>query len=292
VDLTDLVHTVGRRLLREPLLHFAVLGALVFAGYRIVAPAVSDPAEIVVTTDRIASLAAQFKGMHGGRPPREDELRATIDSYVRDEMLYREGLALGLDRDDPVVRNRVRQKASMLNDDAMTTEPTDADLEAYLKAHQGKFDIPARLTFEQVYFDPAKHRANLNQVIADARAALADGGSAEALGDPTLLPPTMSEALPADIKAAFGDSFAEELSRLHSRGWEGPLRSTFGVHLARVTWHDEPRQATLADARDVIAREWSYEQVLKAREQLYRTLAQRYRVRVEPYVNVVQTAGR
>ena len=132
-----------RRLLREPLLHFALLGAAIFAAYRLIAPPATDASEIVITADRIASITAQFSASHGGRPPHEDELRAAVDAYVRDEMLYREGLALGLDRDDPVVRNRIRQKADLLSEDALTSVPSDRDLEAYLSAHQAEFDLPA-----------------------------------------------------------------------------------------------------------------------------------------------------
>ena len=136
-----------RRLLREPLLHFALLGAAIFGAYRLIAPPASDAAEIVITADRIASITAQFSASHGGRPPRENELQGAVDAYVRDEMLYREGLALGLDRDDPVVRNRIRQKAELLSEDALTSVPSDRDLEAYLAEHQAEFDLPARVSF-------------------------------------------------------------------------------------------------------------------------------------------------
>lgn len=268
-----------------------MLGAAIFAGYHLVAPAASDRAEIVVTADRSASLAAQFSGMHAGRPPSEAQLRALIDAYVRDEMLYREGLALGLDRDDPVVRNRVRQKAAMLSDDAMAAEPTDADLEAYLRAHQGEFDIPARVSFEQVYFDPGKHQQDVARALRAARAALDRGARADSLGDPTLLPATMTEALPADIAAVFGKSFGTDFGKLDGSRWEGPVRSAFGVHLVRISWRGAPTPATLADARDVLAREWSREHAVQARERLYRELARRYPVRIEPYTGVVPMAA-
>ena len=119
---------------------------VIFGAYRLIAPPVSDAAEIMITADRIASITAQFSASHGGRPPRENELQGAVDAYVRDEMLYREGLALGLDRDDPVVRNRIRQKAELLSEDALTSVPTDRDLEAYLAEHQAEFDLPARVS--------------------------------------------------------------------------------------------------------------------------------------------------
>ena len=280
-----------RRLLREPLLHFALLGAAIFGAYRLIAPPVSDASEIVITADRIASITAQFSASHGGRPPHEEELRAAVDAYVRDEMLYREGLALGLDRDDPVVRNRIRQKADLLSEDALTSEPSDRDLEAYLAAHQAEFDIPGRVSFQQIYIDPGRHRGDdLTMVVTSVRQALTQGTQPGTLGDRTLLPATMTEALPHDIEAAFGNDFARQLAAIDGDGWQGPLITSYGLHLVRITYRGEPTRATLADARDVVAREWSRAQTAKLKEQFYQMLAGRYTVRVEADANVLRTA--
>jgi PPIC-type PPIASE domain len=280
-----------RRLLREPLLHFALLGAAIFGAYRLIAPPVSDASEIVITADRIASITAQFSASHGGRPPYEEELAAAVDAFVRDEMLYREGLALGLDRDDPVVRNRVRQKADLLSEDALTSEPSDRDLEAYLAAHQAEFDIPGRVSFQQIYIDPGRHRGDdLTIVVTRVRQALTQGTQPGTLGDRTLLPATMTEALPHDIEAGFGHDFARQLAAIDGDGWQGPLTTSYGLHLVRITHRGEPTRATLADARDVVTREWSRAQTAKLKEQFYRTLAGRYTVRVEADANVLRTA--
>ena len=280
-----------RRLLREPLLHFALLGAVIFGAYRLIARPVSDASEIVITADRIASITAQFSASHGGRPPHEEELRAAVDAYVRDEMLYREGLALGLDRDDPVVRNRIRQKADLLSEDALTSEPSDRDLEAYLVAHQAEFDIPGRVSFQQIYIDPGRHRGDdLTTTVTSIRQALTLGRQPGTLGDRTLLPATMTEALPHDIEAAFGNDFAKQLAVIDGDGWQGPLNTSYGLHLVRITHRGEPTRATLADARDVVAREWSRAQTAKMKEQFYKVLAQRYTVRVEADARVPRTA--
>jgi hypothetical protein len=279
------------RLLREPLLHFAVLGAAIFGAYRYVAPPVSDASEIVITADRVASITAQFSASHGGRPPREDELRAALDTYARDEMLYREGLALGLDRDDPIVRNRIRQKADLLSEDALSREPSDDDLKAYLVANQAEFDIPARVSFEQIYIDPDRHRGeDLAAVVARLHEALTLDQRPGTLGDRTLLPMTMTEALPGDVEAVFGIAFAKQLAALVGDGWAGPLTTSYGLHLVRITHRGEPTRATLTDARDVVAREWSRAQTAKLKEQFYQTLARRYIVRVEPDANAPRNA--
>ena len=280
-----------RRLLREPLLHFALLGAAIFGAYRLIAPTASDASEIVITADRIASITAQFSASHGGRPPYEDELRGAVDAYVRDEMLYREGLALGLDRDDPVVRNRIRQKADLLSDDALTSEPSDRDLEAYLAAHQAEFDIPSRVSFQQIYIDPGRHRGeDLAMVVAGVQQALTVGRQPGTLGDRTLLPATMTEALPHEVEAAFGNDFTRQLAAIDGEVWQGPLTTSYGLHLVRITHRGEPTRATLADARDVVTREWSRAQTAKLKEQFYRMLAGRYTVRVEADAYVSLTA--
>ena len=282
-----------RRLLREPLLHFAVLGAAIFVAYRLIAPPLSDPSEIVITANRIASITAQFRASHSGRPPQQAELRAAVDAYVRDEMLYREGLALGLDRDDPVVRNRIRQKAELLSDDALTRVPRDGELEAYLAAHQAEFDIPGGVSFQQIYIDPGRHQGNdLTIVVTGVRQALTIGKQPGTLGDRTLLPAAMTEALPHEIDAAFGNDFTRQLAALAGEVWQGPLTSSYGLHLVRITHRGEPTRATLADARDVVAREWSRAQAATMKARFYTVLAQRYAVRVEADASVHQTAGR
>lgn len=270
-----------RRLLREPLLHFVVLGAALFGGYRWVSVPAADQATIVVSAERIASLGAQFAAAHGGRQPDDAELRGLIDAYTRDEMLYREGLALGLDRDDPVVRNRVRQKAELLSDDVMAADPTEADLQAYLDAHRADFELPGGVSFEQVYIDPNRH-ADVDRAVGAARAALARGRSPEGVGDRTMLPASMAGARPAEIGAQFGDAFGAALAGLTGSGWQGPVKSAFGLHLVRIVGRQPPVHPTLAEARDVVAREWNRAQVVARRADFTRALARRYRVQIEP----------
>jgi hypothetical protein len=279
------------RLVREPFVHFAVLGAAVFIAYHALAPASVNDAEIVVTADRIAALGAQFSGMHNGRPPNDEELRGLIDRHVQDEMLYRDAIALGLDRDDPVVRNRILQKAEILRGDALTVEPDDADLQRYLDAHQNEFDIPARVSFEQVYFDPSKDGNNVTAVVARARRALASGAVRD-VGDRTLLPSTMSRVSPGDISAQFGDGFSQSLADIHDTAWHGPITTTFGVHLVRITWRGEPTRATLDNARVVVAREWSRAHAAEMKARFYRELASRYTVRVESAAKATPVATR
>src|SRR5262245_32829150 len=213
-----------KRLLAEPLLHFALLGATLFAVYQVVAPRGSETSAILVSRDQIVSIAERFRGSWQ-RPPTRDELEQLIEARVHEEVLYREGLALGLDRDDPVIRNRVKQKVELLAEDAITSEPSDAELQAYLDAHNEQFELPATVSLEQVYFDPARRGSGLESNLAQARAALRAGRLVG--GDRTMLPAHMEGALPADIRATFGSSFETAVEALPVGAWSDPVPSTF-----------------------------------------------------------------
>lgn len=278
------------RLIREPLLHFAVLGAALFAAYTAFRPASSDSSAIVVSTDRIAAIVAQFRGTWQ-RPPSREELDALIESYEREEVLYREGLALGLDRDDLVVRNRVKQKMELLSEDATAAEPSDADLQRFLDVHREVFTVPAALSFEQVYFDPDRHGHQLEQDARRALAALRAGRDARSSGDRTLLPPRMERALPADVSGIFGDAFAGAIRDQSQGAWSDPIRSSFGYHLVRITWKGEPIVPALARVHDAVLREWTRAQTVDARERLYRTLRKRYTVTIAPAPAVTIAGG-
>ena len=142
---------------------------------------------------------------------------------MREEVLVREGLALGLDRDDQVIRNRIRQKVEVLSEDSLAVEPTDADLAKYLAARPDRFAIPAPVTFEQVYFDPAVRGDRLDRDVADALSALRSGARVTSLGDRTMLAPRLDNALPSDTSARFGTEFARQIEKAAAGrvGW-GP----------------------------------------------------------------------
>src|SRR5512143_439772 len=139
-----------RRILGEPMLHFLLIGVALFAIYNRL-PGRSGVDRIVVTEGVVDDLVTQHVAARG-RAPSPGELRHLVDAWVRDEVLYREGVTRGLDRDDLVVKRRVRQKVEvMAEEDASTAAPSDADLTAYLSAHQARFVQPAVLSFEQIF---------------------------------------------------------------------------------------------------------------------------------------------
>ena len=270
------------QILKEPLLHFAVLGIGLFALYRVVtggAPSAAD--EIVVDAPLIAVLVEQFE-RSWRRPPTAAELDGLVESYVIDEVLYREGLALGLDRDDPVIRSRVRLKMEVIGD-GPETEIAEAELQAWLDAYPDRYATPARYDMRQVFFAPDEHAAPHDTALASALRDLQrePEGDAGALGDQTLLPAVLSDVTEKDVASQFGDELAAALRRAPRDQWFGPVTSAYGEHLLRVEEREPAKAAVLVDVRDAVEADVRYARDQAARDALHARLRARYAVRIE-----------
>ena len=270
-----------RRLLGEPMLHFLLIGIGLFAAYQWMAPVDSDGRRIVITRGVVDDLVTQHVAARG-REPSSAELNHLVESYVRGEILYREGVRLGLDRDDIVVKRRVRQKIEVIaEEDASTRAPTDADLSAYLTANQARFVQPAILTFEQVFLGHAASGPEVVQAVAITREGLRSGTDPEKLGKPTLLPRRMTRT-PADMVARdFGASFADALENVPIGEWAGPIDSSFGAHYVRVADRTPAAAPHLAAVRDQVVREWENERRQRARDDAYTKMRGEYQVSIE-----------
>jgi parvulin-like peptidyl-prolyl isomerase len=270
-----------KALLKEPLLHFAVLGLGLFALYGFVAGEAEGPQdEIVVDVARVAALAEQFARARQ-RLPTASELQDLVDDYVRDEILYREGVALGLDRDDSVVRNRVRMKMEVLADDP-GAEVTDADLQAWLDAHRDRYAQPDRYDFRQIFFGSSSG-AGVERAIEAALRELTVTADADAsaLGDATLLPAALHGATEPEIAAQFGEPYAAALRAAPIGRWFGPVSSAYGVHLVRVERREGGGTAALSDIRADVERDLRAARSDAANEAFYERLRARFAVRVE-----------
>jgi hypothetical protein len=270
-----------RSLLGEPMMHFLLIGIALFGSYRWMSPGDSSGRRIIITQGVVDDLVAQHVAARG-REPSATELHHLIESYVRDEILYREGVRLGLERDDIVVKRRVRQKIEMIaEENASTRAPTDADLAAYLAANQARFVQPAMLTFEQVFLGQPSSGHGVVHAVAVTREALRSGTDPETLGQPTLLPHRMTLA-PADLVARdFGGSFAAALEKLPVGEWVGPIDSSFGAHYVRVSDRTPAAAPQLAAVRDHVVREWENERRQRARNDAYTKMRGEYQISVE-----------
>lgn len=278
-----LASLVGR-LLREPLLQFLLLGAALFLLYRAVAPVPdAPPGRIVVERAQVARLVQQFERTWL-RPPTRAELTGLIDEHVTEEILYREALALGLDKNDLVIRRRLRQKMDFLNEDVSAQRaPSDAELHAYLDAHPEKFAAPARVSFHQIYLksddDSAAARARAGRLLAQLEAGSVPPAE---VGDGTLLPRALKNASVNEVARSFGEPFAAALEAVPvGAGWRGPIETEYGLHLVNVSARDPGGPRPLADVRALVSREWSAAQRERAKAKFYAALRERYTVSVE-----------
>jgi hypothetical protein len=266
-----------RRLLHEPLLHFLLLGALLFGLYNWLHGGVQKATEeIVLSPGQLQSLQAQFQRTRQ-RAPTSEELDGLVEGWVREEIFYREGVAMGLDRDDPVVRRRVAQKLEFIIDGAAPTPPTMAELQAWLDANADRYQIDLRYTLRQIYFDTARHGATLDADVAAVRRALESGQSPA--GDSTLLPPVVERMSASDLKRVFGQEFTDTLRSLPMNRWQGPLRSTFGMHLVKLSATEAARRATLDEVRAQVERDFLQSRTADISAAHYKKLRARYVVR-------------
>jgi len=276
---------VIRRLLREPLLHFLLIGAALFLLYGALNRGESDaPRDIVISESRVEALAESFATVWM-RPPTAQEIKGLVDDYLAEEIYYREAVAMGLDQDDTVIRRRLRQKMEFISEDAAAAvEPTDAQLQAYLAEHADKFVSPSRLTFLQVYLSTEKRgptaRADAEKLLAELQAGRGPADPAAA-GDPTLLPGDMRAASPQDIANTFGSEFVAQVEEAPVGQWSGPLQSGFGLHLVRVDERASGALPSLEQIRPVVLREWQAGQRTESNRQFLESLRARYDIRIE-----------
>jgi hypothetical protein len=274
-----------KKLIKEPLVHFLLLGAALFVAFHWMSgDTASQPGRIVVTQGRIESLATGFTRTWQ-RPPTPSELEGLIREYIREEVCAREAVALGLDQDDAVIRRRLRQKLEFVAEDlAVQSEPTDEELRAYLKGHPGSFQTEQSFTFRQVYLNPKRHGENLAHDVAQLLAHLRQAGGqgdASALGDSFLLEHRFEAAPASEVARLFGEKFATALTLLVPGQWHGPVESGYGAHLVLISERTEGRVPALEDVRDAVRREWANARRKDANEKLYEALLERYTVTIE-----------
>lgn len=270
------------RLLREPLLQFLALGAMLFGLYGLVGKRSADaPDKIVVSASRIANLGDGF-ARTWRRPPSEQELQGLIEDYIRDEVFYREGRAAGLDRDDVIVRRRVRQKMEFLAEDV--SEPSDAQLAAYLASNPDRFRADDHLTFRQVFLSATRRPHTIDSDSKQVASVLARADAAvdtTALGDPFLLGEEFHSISATKVTNQFGESFAKRVLAMENGRWQGPVSSGFGQHFVFISERVSGGLPPLDEVRPAVRREWANARRLEAEQKLYASLRERYEIVME-----------
>ena len=274
------------KLLRDPLLHFMILGAVLFAVYALATGVFSSnqARRVEIGGAEIEFLVANFE-RQWGRGPTPEEKKRLLDARVREEILYREALAVGLDRNDVVVRRRMVQKMELLTQDlALMTDPTDQELRAFFEERRDEYRVPPRLSFSQIYFNAERRGAAVEQdallLLAELRSARPQSDRAPERGDPIMLDHDYSRQEPQEVTRIFGDRFAESLFDLEP-GWQGPIVSGYGLHLVHVGERMEGRAAKYEEIRDRLLDSYNRVRRQRANEALYRNLADRYEVLID-----------
>jgi hypothetical protein len=270
------------KLLHEPLLHFLLIGAGLFLLFNQLADTETESAQrIVITQADLDQLAATWLRAKG-RPPSTQERERQLRQFVREQVLYREAMAMGLDKDDVIVRRRLARKMAYLFDDlSVIPEPTNTELADYLTGHPEQFVQPARITFQQIYLDPRTHEQDMTEVAEQLlQQLLQDENRIDPvnLGDRSLLPFRFTGESKNDISNLFGTNFAGRIFSLPVANWQGPVLSEYGGHLVYIEERTEAHVPVLAEVKPQVAREWLRVKQAAANEVFYRSLYQRYEI--------------
>ena len=266
--------------LREPLLHFLIAGAGVFLLYGILSgPGDESDKEINVSVGQVEHLVSIFLKTRQ-RLPTPEELAGLVDNYIVEELLYREAVAIGLDRDDTIVRRRMRQKMDFLLDDLATIEPTDEELRQFLDDQPERFRRDARFSFDHFYIADGD-AAMATPVLDQLRAGILSEESVAARSG--LLPDRIDDLSETQISALLGSTFTKQLMQLAPGDWAGPIESPYGVHLVRIDRMVESVVPPLAVIRSDVRREWMFDRREASRDEMIDALREKYRITIEDY---------
>ncbi len=237
----------------------------------------------MVSASRVANLGDGF-ARTWRRPPSQQELQGLIEDYIRDEVFYREGKAAGLDRDDAVIRRRVRQKMEFLVEDMSVPEPSEEQLATFLASNPERFRVEDHFNFHQVFLSSAR-RANTIESDSKQVASVLAGADAtvdsSVLGDAFLLGEEFRDVSPNKIASIFGEGFAQRISTMEKGRWAGPISSGFGQHFVFISERISGGLPPLDTVRATVRREWANARQLEAQNKLYGSLRERYEIVVE-----------
>ena len=273
------------RWLREPLLHFLLIGLVLFGFYGYVnrgRGGIQSPRQIVLSLDELATMEMYFESQWHRRPTPQ-EFQALVEDKIKEEVLYREGLAMGLDKDDTIVKRRMAQKMQFLAEDvAAAHEPSTAELKAWFEKNTDKFALPGRYSFRHIYFSPDKRGTNAHN---DAAAALAKiAGQPEhsplipSVEDRFMFQDYYGDRTPSTIAKEFGPQFAVALEKLKPGSWQGPIESGFGWHLVFVDTVVPGRIPAFEEVESEVKTAWLGEQKAQAWQKAYQTMRAKYAV--------------
>jgi peptidyl-prolyl cis-trans isomerase C len=274
-----------KRWLREPLLHFLLIGLALFVVYGYMNGGrwgVGSSKQITLTLDDLRQMDMYFQSQWH-RQPTPEEFNALVEDKVREEVLYREGLAMGLDKDDTIVKRRMAQKMQFLAEDVATAhEPSTAEMKAWFEKNTGKFALPSRISYRHLYFSPDKRgqnaRGDASQALAKISGQPEDSKIAATLADRFMFQDYYGDRTPEQLAKDFGPQFAVAVSKLQPGSWQGPVESGLGWHLVFVDTVIPGRIPAFEEVESEVKTAWLGEQKAQAWQKAYQEMRAKYTV--------------
>jgi hypothetical protein len=274
-----------KRCLREPLLHFLLIGAVLFGIYSYMnrgRMGIESSKQIAVTLDDLRVMEGYFESQWH-RQPTPVEFQALVEDKIHEEVLYREGLAMGLDKDDTIVKRRMAQKMQFLAEDVTAAhEPSTTELKAWFDKNTQKFALPGRYSFRHIYFSPDKRGKNAEADAAQALGRISgqpeNSTLAAALGDNFMFQDYYGDRAPSAIAKEFGPQFAVALEKLKPGSWQGPVESGYGWHLVFIDTVIPGRIPAFEEMEPDVKTAWLAEQKSTAWQKAYADMRAKYTV--------------
>jgi len=273
-----------KQMVREPLIQFLIIGACIYGAYALFGAPDEDTVDktIIVDAGRIDGFIGEWQ-RRWNRPPTRQELDGVINAFVRESILYRQAIAMGLDADDPITRRRMAQKLEFLTKDiALLKEPADGELEAYFQENIERYREPELITFSQAFLDPDKREAatieDAENLLAQLQAAGEPDPQTLVAGDRFMLQSYFSEISELDIRRQFGSGFAQAVMQLEPGKWHGPVLSGFGPHLVFIYSVHAPPPPVFEDVRQYVLVNWQTRQQETFNADFFENLKGRYEI--------------
>ncbi len=279
------------KLFKSPLVYFFVIGFVVFGLHSFLNRTKQDdkdPFTVEVTSADIEWIRSSWEARMK-RQPVQQELKGLINTFIREEILRREALAMGLDDKDLVIQRRLIQKLTFVFEDiAETMEPTDDELKNYMKENQEKYRIPEMMSFTHIYFNPDKRKAVLKEakiVLDRLKSAESSSKEAVSLGDMIMIDSSFRKRSPDEVARILGKQFADNLFSESEMGWQGPIISTFGPHLVYIEEHIASKMPAFENIREKVKNDFMYDRKKEIIDGAYNAAKSRYTILVEglPY---------
>jgi len=277
------------KLLREPLLHFLLLGAVMFGGYQLASNQLSTGGtalqEIVISAGQLDALILGFEKVWQ-RLPSQLEMQGLVQNHIREEVMYREALAMGLEKNDSIIRRRLKQKLEFLFEDiASLALPSEDELQTFLVANPDRFREQSRFSLRHIYFNVGQRgdssQADAEILLAKLREQSIDEHALASAGDRLLMTQSyFQNEEERNIRRDLGALFTQSLRDMPTGTWQGPIESDFGLHLVYIEEHIPGNLPALSDIRETVSREWNLVKRKEANEAFYQTLLENYTVTI------------